>query len=83
QFYVTYQFQRASFADIENLFSELSGRDLSDFFAQWVNRTGAPQLEVAVEELNGNRARIMFAQTQFEEPYSLKVPVALFYEGES
>ncbi|MEC8471717.1 MAG: M20/M25/M40 family metallo-hydrolase, partial [Pseudomonadota bacterium] len=75
--------QRASFADIENLFSELSGRDLSDFFAQWVNRTGAPQLEVAVEELNGNRARIMFAQTQFEEPYSLKVPVALFYEGES
>ena len=25
----------------------------------------------------------MFAQTQFEEPYSLKVPVALFYEGES
>ena len=83
QFYATYQFQRASFADIENLFSELSGRDLSDFFAQWVNRTGAPQLEVAVEELNGNRARIMFAQTQFEEPYSLKVPVALFYEGES
>ena len=83
QFYDRYQFQRASFADIENLFSELSGRDLSDFFSQWVNRTGAPQLEVAVEELNGNRARIMFAQTQFEEPYSLKVPVALFYEGES
>ena len=25
----------------------------------------------------------MFAQTQFEEPYTLKVPVALFYEGES
>ena len=25
----------------------------------------------------------MFAQTQFEEPYSLRVPVALFYEGET
>ena len=83
QFYDSYKFQRASFADIENLFSELSGRDLSGFFAQWVNRTGAPKLAVTVEELNGNRGRIMFAQTQFEEPYSLKVPVALFYEGES
>ena len=82
QFYDRYQFQRASFADIENIFSELSGRDLSAFFEQWVNRTGAPQLAVTVEELNGDRARIMFAQTQFEEPYSLKVPVALFYEGE-
>ena len=83
QFYDSYKFQRASFADIEKLFSELSGRDLSGFFAQWVNRTGAPKLAVTVEELNGNRGRIMFAQTQFEEPYSLKVPVALFYEGES
>ena len=82
QFYDRYQFQRASFADIENLFSELSGRDLS-VFEQWVNRTGAPQLAATVEELNGDRARIMFAQTQFEEPYSLRVPVALFYEGET
>ena len=33
QFYDRYQFQRASFADIENLFSELSGRDLSVFLS--------------------------------------------------
>ena len=83
KFYNNFKFQRASFADIENLFSELGGRDLSSFFAQWVNRTGAPKLAVTVEELNGNQARIMFAQTQFGDPYLLKVPVALFYEGES
>ena len=83
QFYDQFKFKRASFSDIEGLFSELSGRDLAPFFDQWVHRTGAPELSVRVEEVNGNRARIMFAQTQFEDPYQLKVPVALFYEGES
>tara|TARA_S200000501_G_scaffold27829_1_gene23805 strand:- start:620 stop:3316 length:2697 start_codon:yes stop_codon:yes gene_type:complete len=83
QFYDQFKFKRASFSDIEGLFSELSGRDLAPFFDQWVHRIGAPELSVRVEEVNGNRARIMFAQTQFEDPYQLKVPVALFYEGES
>ena len=83
QFYDRFTFKRASFTDIEALFSELSGRDLSPFFNQWINRIGAPELSIRVEEVNGNRARIMFAQTQFEDPYQLKVPVALFYEGEN
>ncbi|MCG8416210.1 MAG: M20/M25/M40 family metallo-hydrolase, partial [Pseudomonadales bacterium] len=83
QFYEQYKFRRASFADIERLFSGLSGVDLTAFFDQWVHRTGAPELSVDVQEVNGNRARIMFAQTQFGDPYLLKVPVALYYEGES
>lgn len=82
QFYNEFKFSRASFSDIANLFSELSGIDLSSFFTQWVNRTGAPELSVAVEEANGNMARIMFAQIHSADPYKLKVPVALFYEGE-
>ncbi len=82
QFYQQYKFRRASWADIERHFSELSGIDLSLFFQQWVERTGAPALSVEVQEVNGNRARIMFAQTQFEDPYALRVPIALYYEGE-
>jgi len=82
QFYQDYKFQRASFADIAKLFSELSGSDLTPFFAQWVNRTGAPELSMTVEEVNGNQVRIMFAQIQAGEPYSLRVPIALYYEGE-
>lgn len=82
QFYEDYKFRRASFADIEALFTQLSGRDLSIFFEQWVQRTGAPALSIDVQEANGNQARIMFAQTQFDDPYILKVPVALYYEGE-
>ena len=48
QFYSDYKFQRASFADIAALFSELSGTDLTSFFAQWVDRTGAPELSITV-----------------------------------
>ena len=80
--YQDYKFQRASFSDIATLYSELSGSDLTPFFAQWVDRTGAPELSMSVEEVNGDRARIMFAQIQPGEPYTLKVPVALYYEGE-
>ena len=81
--YQDYKYRRVSFNDIALLFSELSGTDLTAFFDQWVNRTGAPELSVAVEEANGNQARILFAQTQFGDPFSLKVPVALYYEGEA
>ena len=80
--YTDYKYKRASFTDIANLYSQLSGVDLSPFFNQWVNRTGAPELSVAVEEANNNQVRIMFAQTQFGDPYSLNVPVALYYENE-
>ncbi len=80
QFYENYKFKRATFEDIALHFSELSGFDLSPFFSQWVDRTGAPELSISVEEVIGNRARIMFAQIQPEDPYILRVPVALFYE---
>jgi aminopeptidase N len=83
KFYSDYKFQRASFADIAALFSELSGRDLTAFFAQWVDRTGAPELSISVEAVNGNKGRIMFAQIQEGAPYNLRVPVALFYAGEA
>ncbi len=80
--YSDYKFQRANYADISALFTEISGLDLTQFFAQWVERTGAPELSISVEEVNGDRARIMFAQLQPGDPYLLKVPVALYYEGE-
>lgn len=81
-FYADYLFKRASWSDIQQHFSELAGRDLSAFFSQWIDRVGAPELSVSVEETNDNRARIMFAQVQLDDPYQLTVPVALFYEGE-
>lgn len=82
RFYADRQFQRASWADIEALFSAHSGRDLSEFFNQWVTRTGAPELSLSVQQANGDQARIMLAQIQSGPAYELTVPVALFYEDE-
>lgn len=79
--YQDYKFRRAGFDDIADLYSALSGIDLQPFFNQWVTRTGAPELSMSVEEVNGNRARIMFAQVQPGEPFRIKVPIALYYSG--
>jgi len=81
--YEDYKFQQVGFTEIAQLFSDVVDRDLQPFFDQWVNRTGAPKLELSVEESNDDRARIMFTQVQSEAAYRLSVPVALFYAGES
>lgn len=81
KFYQDYQFRRASFAEIEALFSAMAGRDLSSFFSQWIDRTGAPGLALSVDDVDG-QARILFTQLQTDEPYELTVPVALYYAGE-
>ncbi len=77
--YEDYLFQRVDFDGIAALFSEVAGYDLRPFFAQWVGRTGAPELSVSVDEAAGNQARILFAQIQSGEPYELNVPLALYY----
>ncbi|PCH61967.1 MAG: peptidase M28 [SAR86 cluster bacterium] len=82
-FYSQYRFKRASFEDIQRLFSQLVNRDLTSFFDQWVGRVGAPALEISVEATNDNQARIMFAQIQSGEAYELTVPMALFYANEN
>ena len=35
---------------------------------------------ITVEEVINNRARITFAQTQFDDPYLMTVPIAIFYD---
>lgn len=74
-----------SFGEIEAIFSETAGRDLAPVFAQWVERRGAPQLSLRVLEPSEGHAdwSIVLAQTQEDEPYHLRVPVAVLYEGSS
>lgn len=81
ELYASRQFTRTSYADIEAIFSRASARNLRAFFAQWVERTGAPELAVMVAQQSDGSAQVQLSQTQVAEPYLLKVPVALFYEG--
>ncbi len=80
--YADYRFQRIGFTGIAELFSEVAGFDLGPFFAQWVDRTGAPEISVSVDEVGNNQAQILFAQIHSGEPYELNLPLALYYAGQ-
>lgn len=41
-----YREAHAAWPDLERVFAETSGRDLRSFFAQWVERAGAPHVQV-------------------------------------
>ncbi len=79
KFYEINKFKTASFDDIRLAMEEVSGMELSSFFDQWVNRTGAP--EIAVENLKtdryGSKYRIVLTlkQNQNDDVFVVDVPV--------
>ncbi len=85
--YADYKFARAGFSDIQRCFEEVTGTDLSSFFHQWTERTGAPSLklsDVAVKR-TGSSYDLSFhlSQIQPEEVFELDIPVYVYMEGES
>ncbi len=85
--YRSHRFKRASFEDLESAFSKRAQRDLSQTFAQWVRRTGAPQLRVeaaqAVAIEGGYRLTATLKQIQSGPAYRLNVPIAVHLEGQA
>ena len=81
--YRRHRYEVIGFSDIEKVFSETAGRDLSGVFAQWVDRKGAPELSLSVLPPDDRHPdpQIVIAQTQDEDPYDLQVPVSVLYEG--
>jgi hypothetical protein len=69
----------ASWDDLRAAFERTSQRDLAGFFAQWLNRAGAPNLRLesaqAVKDSNG--WRVDFTLSQERPAYQLRVPVAV------
>jgi uncharacterized iron-regulated protein len=82
EFYVRKKHQRASWQDIENIFSEVSGHDLSLFFYQWLNRVDIPKIEIkniTTTQENG-QSLTSFSLTQTNRkniPYLLQVPIEI------
>ncbi|MCD6345812.1 MAG: hypothetical protein J7L96_00185 [Bacteroidales bacterium] len=87
RFYNDNRFKKASFSDIRRSFEEVTGEDLQEFFTQWINRTGAPNLElsdVSVKEKKGKYiVKFELSQTQDEDVFDLLVPVAFYLEGDT
>lgn len=81
----TRQFRRASWRDLQQAFEATSGRSLSNWFEQWVQRPGAPTIEVREarsRKSNGNFALVLGVE-QRTPAYVLDVPIAIAGAGES
>ena len=83
-----HRFSRASFADIARAMGDEAGGDWLPFVEQWVERTGAPSLEIVNVEVKENAdanfpytTRVRIRQTQSGEPYPLTIPVAVTVDG--
>jgi hypothetical protein len=63
---------------------EKSDEDLSEFFTQWVTRTGAPELQMKNVTVNksveGYKIEFTIAQVQKEDPFFVNVPVFIYTE---
>jgi aminopeptidase N len=93
-FYRDYLFKRASFADLEQEFSQSAGptagpkvdKDLKRFFAQWVQQSGAPQLRLVSAQARRTKAgyelSINVEQTQPGPAYDLDLPLAVTLAGQ-
>ncbi len=78
-------FRVAGFDDVEAAFASVSPQPLGDFFAQWVQRRGAPQLQLtrahALPQHDGFVLSAVIEQVQDGPPYALDVPLAVRLEG--
>lgn len=84
-FYEKNRFRRASFEDLKTYLSAGQGKVRSEEFDQWVQRTGAPSLEVenvsAASDGAGYMLSLSVRQAQEGELYRLRVPVAVTMEN--
>jgi Peptidase family M1 domain len=84
-FYQQNRFKVAGFGDVHSSFAAVAGKPLDEFFRQWVQRTGAPQLKLskAYAERDGLYYRLT-AVIEQEQPgpvYTLRLPLAVHMDG--
>jgi hypothetical protein len=84
-FYQENRFQVASFDDLRDSFHALSGRDLRAPFAQWVTRSGAPEIQLKEARVeahgDGYLLTVLLEQVQPGDAYRLRIPVAITMAG--
>ncbi len=86
KFYQDNKYRKATFGDIQKSFEAVTGEDLSAFFTQWINRTGAPTLKLSDIELKKKKKQyklsFSLSQVQKEEVFNINIPITVYFEGE-
>ncbi len=83
-FWTRYRFRIASWDDLRQAFERASGRDLGAFFAQWLQRSGAPDLRIVAATATAHagawRLSLTLDQRNLDQgapAYALSVPLAV------
>ncbi|MCC6535284.1 MAG: M1 family peptidase [Burkholderiales bacterium] len=83
RFWSAYRGQTAGWMELEHVFEALADAGLRDFFRQWLERKGAPAIElVFARRLSGSGSeRIDIAVRQSAPHYRLRVPIRVHLEN--
>jgi aminopeptidase N len=77
-FFAAHRGSDAGWRELQGAFERASGRDLQAFFAQWLERTGAPA--ISLHDVRFGASEVRFALQQEPGSYELQVPVAIVTE---
>lgn len=81
-YYHQYRDGSASTADFQRVMEEHSGRDLSWFFQQWLNRAGSPVIEGGWQyDAGAKQIRIELSQMQPGEAFRLALEIGIAADG--
>ncbi|HJV75627.1 MAG TPA: M1 family aminopeptidase [Noviherbaspirillum sp.] len=84
-FWEKHRFQRASWSDLRLSFEQACRCSLGNFFEQWINRTGGPEVTIASATATPESAktRLTLRLQQNAPSYALHLPVELVYPDKS
>ncbi|MBA3268960.1 MAG: M1 family metallopeptidase, partial [Acidobacteria bacterium] len=78
EYYRRYRDRNASTSDFRQVMEQVSGKELTWFFAQWLNRGGNPRLEGSWRyDARRNMVDVTITQAQAGEPFRLKLAIGI------
>ncbi len=84
RFYRNNKFKRVSYQQIRQAFESSTGKTLGDFFKQWTQRKGAPELELNNVKVSGSNSdfKLEFTlnQVQLSDAFEMDIPIAVYSE---
>jgi aminopeptidase N len=79
RYYQKYQHKNAETEDFINLAEHISGKNLQNFFQQWLYRKDMPLLKIQ-SKLTGNQLQVEVKQLTVK-PYNIQLPIAVYFQG--
>ncbi len=79
-FIQTYSFRLAAWNEIQKTFETVTGKNLANYFSQWLNRTDIPQITAENVELQVIQGKLLltFTLVQHNAPYQLQLPITIY-----